>query len=305
MIGEIPNLADFSAPRYWPTWMGLGVTRLAVALPHKTRLALGAWLGKTSGQWVASRRQTVETNLALCFPALDEQERKQLARRHLESLGMGMIETAMSWWLDDGTLRPLAVLEGEEHLQAAREKGRGVILFTGHFTSLELAGHLLGIHFPLHVMYRPLRNPLADAVVLRARCQRSPGVYARDDIRAMVRGLEQGATVWYAMDQDQGGARVVFAPFFGVPTATLTTTSRLAKITGAAVVPYWPARLPNGHYRIRIFPALENFPGDPDQDAARLNALLEEWIREVPEQYLWVHRRFKTRPPGVPDPYKR
>lgn len=298
------NLNDFLTPRYWPTWLGLGITRLIVNLPHGRRLALGSWLGKTLGQLVASRRQTVMTNLALCFPLLNEDERQRLAWSHLEALGMGMMEIAMTWWLDDSALRPLAELEGMHYLESALQQGQGVILFTGHFTSMELAGHLLAMQVPFHTIYRPLRNPLADAVLLRARLRRSQRVYARDDIRSMIRSLREGAAVMYAMDQDQGGAHAVFAPFFGVPTATLTTTSRLAKLTGATVTPYWPTRLPNGRYRIRILPPLEDFPGDPAQDAARLNALLEGWIREVPEQYLWVHRRFKTRPPGFPDLYR-
>jgi len=301
----VSSLSSFLAPRYWPTWVGLGLTRILVSLPHSMRLTLGAWLGWTLGRWVASRYRTVDVNLKLCFPELDESGRRQLVRYHLESLGMGMVETAMSWWLDDTDLRPLVEVEGKEHLQTALRKGRGVILFTGHFTTLEIAAHLLAIHVPFHAMYRPLRNSLADSVVLRARCRRSPRVYARDDIRAMIRSLGEGAAVWYAMDQDQGGAHSVFSPFFGVPAATITTTTRLARITGAAVVPYWPVRLPDGRYRIRIFPALEDFPGsDPSQDTDRINAMLEGWVREVPDQYLWVHRRFKTRPPGSPDLYK-
>ena len=254
---------------------------------------------------MVSRRQTVEINLRLCFPALSDEERHPLAQRHLEALGMGMVETAMSWWLGDAALRALGEVEGLEHLQAALERKKGILLFTGHCTTLELAAHLLATHVSFHAMYRPLRNRLADAIVLRARARRSPRVYARDDIRALLRSLSEGAAVWYAMDQDQGGAHAVFAPFFGVPASTITTTSRLARMTGAAVVPYWPIRLPDGRYRIRVFPALEDFPKDPLQDTARLNALLESWIREAPEQYLWVHRRFKTRPPGEPDLYGR
>lgn len=298
------NFTKFLAPRYWATWLGLGITRLAVMLPHRQRLALGRWLGRTLGSLIKSRRRTIATNLKLCFPELTNPEREQLIYRHLESLGMGMIETAMSWWLNDDELSALAIIEGAEYLRSAQANGYGVILFTGHFTSLELGGHLLGIHFPVHAMYRQLRNYLADSIVLQGRSRRSPKLYARDDIRSMVRDLKKGAIVWYAMDQDQGGAQAIFAPFFGVPAATLTTTSRLAKLTGALVIPYWPTRLPDGRYRIRILPALDNFPSDPAQDAIRLNALLEEWIKQTPEQYLWVHRRFKTRPAGMLDFYK-
>ena len=301
---NFPTYSQWLGLRHWPTWCGLGLTRAVVALPHAQRLALGAGLGKRLGVWATSRHHTVEVNLALCFPTWSAAKRQQLLVRHFESLGMGMIETAMSWWLEDAALRPLVQIEGEEHLQAAASKGQGVILLTGHCTTLELAAHLLAIHVPFHAMYRPLRNPLADAVVLRARLRRSPCVYAHHDIRALVRSLSEGATVWYATDQDQGGGHAVFAPFFGVPAATLTTVSRLARLSGAAVVPYWPIRLPNGQYHIRIFSALEDFPTDPTTDTIRLNALLEGWVSATPEQYLWVHRRFKTRPPGVLDPYR-
>lgn len=221
---------------------------------------------------------------------------------------MGIVETAMSWWLNDTELHNLVTVTGVNNLVTACARGRGVILFTGHFTTLELAGHLLSIQlpaYPIHAMYRPLRNSLADAIVLRARCRRSPHIFARTDIRAMIRSLKEGAIVWYAIDQDQGGAQSLFAPFFGIPAATLTTTSRLAQITGAAVVPYFPMRLDNGNYRLEIFPALDNFPQSPLADAIRLNELLAQWIRIIPEQYLWAHRRFKTRPPGMPDLYQK
>jgi len=303
-----PSLTNFFSPRYWPIWLGLGITRIVVSLPHELRLALGKKLGKFSSWFVAQRRHIVEANLRLCFPHLSESELQTLIQNHWQALGMGMIEIAMSWWLDDAQLYPLAEIEGKDNLRIALAQGRGVILFTGHFTTLELGAHLLSIHlptYPIHAMYRPLRNPLADAIVLRARSRRSPRIFMRTDIRTMIRSLKDGAIVWYATDQDQGGADTLFAPFFGIPAATLTTTSRLAQITDAAVVPYLPMRLANGHYCLRIFPALENFPNTPLQDATRLNELLAQWIRAIPEQYLWVHRRFKTRPPGIPNPYQK
>ncbi|CAK0774174.1 Lipid A biosynthesis lauroyltransferase [Gammaproteobacteria bacterium] len=295
--------SHFLSPRHWPTWLGLGFSRAIATLPYDWQLSLGAVIGTRLGQWVSSRRHTVEINLKLCFPELSQVERDQLANRHFASLGMGMIEMAMSWWLKDEELSPLVHIEGEVHFWEALSKGKGVIFLTGHSTTLEISGHLLAIRLPFEAMYRPLRNPLANAAMLRARLKRSPKLIALNDIRGMVRSLKAGSAIWYATDQDQGGGHSVFVPFFGQLAATLSTTSRLAKATGAAVVPYWPTRTPEGQYHLQIFPALEDFPTEATQDTARLNLLLEDWIRCAPEQYLWAHRRFKTRPPGFPDLY--
>ncbi len=300
-----PSFYDFLSPRYWPTWLGLGLMRGIVSLPHKLRLLFGRGLGLLLGSVLIRRRQVIKANLDLCFPELPPKARKQLFWRHWQALGMGMVETAMSWWMDDEALRNLVEVTGLEHLENALMEKRGVILLTGHCTTLELAAHALAVYCPFHAMYRPLRNRLADSVVLRARLSRSPRVYTSQDTRAMVRSLREGAAVWYAMDQDQGRQHAVFVPFFGIPTATITTTTRLARMSDSAVVPYWPQRLANGRYRIKILPKLADFPGEQEQDTWRINALLEDLIRETPEQYLWAHRRFKTRPPGSPSLYPR
>ena len=220
-------------------------------------------------------------------------------RRHIQALGMALPETAMSWWAPNERLAAMADVRGVEHLQEALARGRGVILMTGHFTTMELAAHILFQHVEFDAMYRPMKNRLMDAVVERARKVRGNTVFRRDDPRAMLRSLKQGHAVWYGPDQDYGRRHSVFARFFGVSAATITSTARFAAMTGAAVVPFFPQRLPEGRYRIEVLPALEGFPsGDAVADAQRVNDLIESRVLEAPEQYLWIHRRFKTRPEG-------
>ncbi len=295
----------YRTPRYWPIWIGLGAMRVAAALPLRTALRLGFALGRGLG-WLARRRcHVAAVNLRLCFPELDAGARAQLLEANLAATGMGLLEIALCWWAPDAALRERVEIEGLEHYDAALARGKGAILLTGHFTTLELGAGLFALHRPFHAMYRPHGNPLYDTVMRWARERRSRmATIPRDDVRAMLRALKRGETVWYAPDQDYGGTDSVFVPFFGIPARTITATSRFARITGAAVVPYYPERLADGRYRIRVLPALEGFPSDDEfRDAARINALIEGWVRAVPEQYLWVHRRFKGRPPGEPKLY--
>ncbi|HAS51120.1 MAG TPA: lipid A biosynthesis lauroyl acyltransferase [Gammaproteobacteria bacterium] len=297
---------QFLAPRYWPIWLGLGTMRLMMVLPFRWQLRLGGWIGRAFGRLATRRRRIAETNLALCFPELTDAQRTIWLQEHFTSLGIGLFEVAMAWWQTDEKLRSLAQVKGAEHLQQAMARGKGVILLTGHFTTLELGARLITLQQPFHAMYRKHKNPLYENAQRRQRewrCRLPP--LPHEDLRGLLRAFKQGHAVWYAPDQDHGLRNSVFAAFFGVPACTLAATSRLATLSGAAVVPYFPRRLPGvAGYEIVILPALENFPGDdPIADARRINELLEHHIRQMPEQYLWVHRRFKTRPPGEPGFY--
>ncbi len=286
------------APRYWPTWAGLALGRAIAALPYRLQMAMGRALGRIARRLARERRQIAATNLALCFPDLDRQARERLLRAHFESLGMGIVETAMSWWTPAGRLAGLARIEGLEHLERALDRGKGVILLSAHFTTLEIGGRLLALRAPFHVLYRPHKNPAFEAVMRKARELHFEKAIPRDDMRGFLRSLRGNMPVWYAPDQNYGREHSIFATFFGVPAATITATHRLAKISGAAVVPFFPERLPHdAGYRLRLLPALEDFPG-PDEaaDTQRINDLIEAEVRRIPEQYLWVHRRFKTRP---------
>lgn len=280
--------------------------KLMAALPFRWQMAVGGQIGRWIGKIAHRRRRIAEINLTLCFPEMTPIERASLLEDHFAALGIGFFEIAMAWWASDEKLRGLARIEGAEYLQQALDRGKGVILLTGHFTTLELGARFITWQQPFHAMYRPHKNPLFEAVMRRERERRSrlPPL-SREDLRGLLRAFKQGHAVWYAPDQNHGIRNSLFVPFFGVPACTITATSRLATLSGAAVVPYFARRLAGSTgYEVIILPALESFPSsDLIADTRRINELLEQQIRQAPEQYLWVHRRFKTRPPGSPSVY--
>ncbi len=257
---------------------------------------------------VPRRRHIAETNIRLCFPELNAAEQHELVKKIFRSSGIFIVEIGAAWWSSDSKLSPLCHIEGMEHLDAAKQQGKGVILLSAHFTCLEIGGRLLHQHTPdFFAMYKYHRNPLVHYVMKYNRERGILGAIERSDILTLIRTLKAGNVCWYALDQDFGTFYAVFAPFFGIQTATLTATSRIAKITGAAVVPFFVRRLDDGSgYQLTFLPALEDFPsGDDLADATRTNALIEAEVRKAPDQYLWVHRRFKSRPEGEADVYRR
>lgn len=292
--------------RHVPAWLVAGLLWCTTRLPFAWQLAVGRLLGRILLGLARNRREIARTNLALCFPEFTADKRRQLLQAHFASLGIALVETALSWWGSDRRLRPLAHLAGLEHLEAALHQGRGAILLSAHFTTLEIGGRLLALHAPFHVLYRDHKNPVIETLQRRARRRSFEKAIPRGDLRAMLASLKQNRPVWYAPDQDFGRTNSVFVPFFGIPAATLTATSRLARLSGAPVVPFFQRRLPGTRgYELTLLPALEDFPGDDiNQDTRRLMALIETRVRQQPDQYLWVHRRFKTRPPGEPPLYE-
>ncbi|MBK7251855.1 MAG: hypothetical protein IPI06_13585 [Gammaproteobacteria bacterium] len=297
--------ARLYGPRYWPTWLALGLLRLSALLPFGAQLVCGRWLGRLAWHLMRPQRGTVRRNLELCMPGLGAQDRERLARRHFESLGIGLFETANAWWLPDEAMRRRGRLEGLEHLEAALGRGRGALLLGAHFTTTETAVRFLAMQLPLSVMYRPSSNALLAEFLRRNRSRRLRRAIPRDDIRTLVGALKGNECVWYAPDQSYRKKGAQMARLFGIPAATNVATSRLARMTGAAVLPYFVERLPGTRsYRAVIHPALEDFPGDsPVADAERINRGIEDCARRVPDQYLWVHRRFKSIEPGAADPY--
>lgn len=303
---EPPQTGHFLSPRYWPTWLGLGLLQLSLLLPYPAMLRLGRWLGSLLYYLMPVRRRVVQTNLRLCFAERAEDERKRLARESFISAATALFEGALSWWGSDRRLKALYRIEGLEHLEAARAQGKGVILLGGHYTTLEISGRLLAYHVEgLQPIYKPAKNPLFETVMARSRKRRFDDLVPSADMRTIVRNLKRGKVMWYAPDQDFGRRHSVFAPFFGFPTATLTTTARLARLSGAPVVPYYSERLPGSEgFLVKLLPPLEGFPsGDDMADATLVNQTLEAQIARVPEQYLWLHKRFKTRPRGEPRVY--
>ncbi|HMM44567.1 MAG TPA: LpxL/LpxP family Kdo(2)-lipid IV(A) lauroyl/palmitoleoyl acyltransferase [Candidatus Macondimonas sp.] len=294
-------------PRHWPTWILMGVLWLIAQTPYRIQLATGRALGRLAYHAIRRRRHVAERNLALCFPELSPSERRTLLRRHFESLGMGIVELPMSWWAPAGAIDRRLTLEGLEHLQAVQARGQGAILLSGHFTSIDICGRLFAPHADVDILFRPQDNPVIEHFLGGHRKRRFRHAIERHDIRAMVRALRQGRTIWYAPDQNYRGRNSALVPFFGHPAPTNTGTTRLARMTGAAVLPfYMERRLETGQYLIRIDPPLDDFPSDdPVADTARQNRILEAQIRCCPEQYLWVHERFKKRPAPLPDVYAR
>jgi KDO2-lipid IV(A) lauroyltransferase len=291
--------AQFFHPRFWPSWLGLLLMRLSIYCPVRMQL----WLAKITSLLMKPamkrRRYIAKRNLELCFPDMSDEQRNTLLEKNLQTMGMMMIETAMSWWASDAMLQKRVTYHGLEHLDAALAKGKGVILLTGHFTSMEIGGRLIMLKYPCYVMFRELTNPLFNAFMVRARTYHSEGIVMQKEPRAMVRALRKNKIVWYAPDQDLGKRQSVFAKFFGIQASTVMATARLAKMSGAAVIPFTPRRDEKGHYTLTLSAPLDDFPsGDDLADAQRINDVLEHEIRQSPEQYLWVHRRFKTQPDG-------
>ncbi len=299
---------DYLAPRYWLTWLGLALLWLLGKLPFPLIMALGSAIGRLVYWLLPSRRHVVRTNLRLCFPALSDIEREQLVKRNFAATGIAALEGGLSWWGSERALRRRYHIEGLEHIEAAKAAGKGVLLIGGHFVTLEMSGHLLAFHDDtVNPIYKPASNPLFNAVMVNSRKRLFDDLLENADMRTIIRALKKQKVVWYAPDQDFGRHSTVFAPFFGVPTATLTTTARLAKLSGAVLLPFYSQRTAgNRGYEVKILPPLEGFPsGDDVADATRLNRVLEELIALAPEQYLWAHKRFKTRPAGEPHRYKR
>ena len=293
-------------PRYWPMWLFFGILRICALFPYGFQIGAGKRLGRLLRRLSAKRRAIVDTNLMLCFPDKTDTERAQLALASFESLGISVMEMAMCWWWKPERLQPLVEIRGLEHVQKELDNQRGVILLSGHFTSLEIGGRLLALYLPFQAMYRTQKNLLFDSLLYTKRQGYLQDVVSRKNTRRMIKGIKSLIPTWYAPDQNFGGERNVFAPFFGIQTATISASARLAKSSDAAMVPFYPERKPdNSGYILWLLPALENFPsGDDVADATAINATIERFARQRPEQYMWVHKRFKTRPEGEPELYQ-
>lgn len=290
-------------PRQWPLWLLLGAMVLLARLPWAWQRALGRRLGGVLRLAMGRRRHVAARNLALCFPALDDATRDALLRAHFAALAIGLFEFARAWWGSIAPMRRTVRIEGLGHLEAARAGGRGVILVSGHFTTLELCGRLLCDRVPLAGMYRPHAQGALEWAVKRGRLRYAVAMFGRDELRPAIRHLKQGGVLWFAPDQETRRGDSVYVPFFGRPASSLTSTHQLARLSGAAVLAFAHERDAGGRYLLRISPPFEGFPtSDATADTARVMAAIEGMARAVPAQYLWIHRRFKRQPEGG-DPY--
>jgi Kdo2-lipid IVA lauroyltransferase/acyltransferase len=292
--------ASLLGPRYWLSWLGLGIVRLVGRLPWRAQFALGRLLGALTVRLPGERRHVARRNIQLCFPDLDAAAREVLLRASLRDLGLMFVEFALAWFGSERAIeRVPCAFEGLEHLETCRRNGGGALLVGAHFSHLELCARLVSQRIRIAGMYRVMDDPVFERAVLRARLGYADAMFTKEDIRRTVRYLKGGGTVWYAPDQDMRGKDSVFVPFFGVPAATITATHHLARLSGAVVIPFFHRRNPDGGYSIRLEAPLADFPGaDVAADTARVNECVERMVREAPEQYLWIHKRFKTRPAG-------
>jgi KDO2-lipid IV(A) lauroyltransferase len=301
------SLAPFWTPRYWPVWLLLGALHGVARLPPSWQWRIGSRLGRLLRHLKRRQHRVARRNLELCFPELDAAARQTLLERHFEAVGMQFVEMGIGWFTPTDQLLGRVDIFGREHLDRALAKGRGALLFSGHFTTLEVCVPVLEVLVTnASCMYRPQRNAMMDVLIRRGRSRFAPEQIPRDNVRALLRKLRDNYAVAYMPDQTYLGKQSELLPFFGQPAVTNTATSKLASISGATVLPYFFRRLPDGRYRVDIGPALDDFPSDDlAADTSRLFALLEAYIRRAPEQYLWLYKKFKGRPPPYGDPYDR
>ena len=295
-------------PRHWPSWLAVGIMWLLGKLPRRAGLWLAIPIGWLAFHLASRRRKIAQRNIARCYPDLDELQQGKLQRAHFRSLARMLFEVCWCWSGSERRVLGWVRHEGLEHFEKALNDERGLLLITCHVTCLEMGGRIAGSKAPeAKGVYRPLKNPVIEWYQNRSRERYVAGAISKHDTRKIVRFLRNGGALWYAPDQDYGAARSEFVPFFGIQTATLKANVQLAAMSDCQVVPMFPVfDAASNTWTAHYDPPLENFPsGDMHADLARINRMFEEKVRSAPEQYWWIHRRFKTRPPGEPPFYEQ
>ena len=279
----------------------VGILKFLNRCPLLLQLVLARWIGLFLKFvfMILKRSKVIKANLNRCFPDLGDRERRKLTDQHLHSLGLSLIEVATIWYESPEVICQKVHIEGQEYLKEALAQGQGALLLMGHFTTLEMSIRL-SIDFPTSALYFPLKNPYLEKILKKNRERFNGRIIANKNMRGILRELKSNRALYYLPDHHMVTKSSVFAPFFGRPLSTITATSRVAKLSGTTVLPTRTERLKAGKsYRIVIEPPLKDFPsGDDLQDATKINQIIEKWIHQSPEQYFWVHRRFKITPPG-------
>ncbi|MFZ5756983.1 MAG: LpxL/LpxP family Kdo(2)-lipid IV(A) lauroyl/palmitoleoyl acyltransferase [Pseudomonadota bacterium] len=284
-------------PRYWPAWLLVPFTFVIAWLPWPVQRLLGNLLGDLTWLALPGRRHITRRNLELCFPDWSTARREQVARESFRSTGIAVFESAMAWWRDPGLLAARTHFIGLEKLQAAAAEGRGVLLLGAHYTTLEWMGAAVSARIPIDTIYRPQNNAAMERFVSGRRTRIYKRQLDRFDVRAIFRALKEGDVVWYTGDQDFGRKHAVFIPFFGVTAATVTAGSRFARVNDSVVMSVDFHRKEDGTYVCEFAPLPGTYPsGDEAADATLMNTCIEAGIRKAPGQYMWYHKRFKTRP---------
>jgi KDO2-lipid IV(A) lauroyltransferase len=293
-------------PRYWWVWLfAVPFTWLSAWLPWPVQRVVGNLLGDLTWLVAAGRRRVTLTNLRLCFPARDEAWRRQVARESFRNAAISLFESGWAWWRPVPVLARRLRVEGVENLQAARAQGRGILILGAHFTTLEFIGAAATPTVVVDTVYRPQNNAALEALVHARRSRYYGRQIDRRDVRGVFRALKENRAVWYTGDQDFGMRQAVFAPFFGVPAATVTAATRFARHNDSVALPVNFRRERDGSYVLCFEPPIAGFGADEAADAAAMNRHIEQGILKAPGQYMWFHRRFKSTPPGEASRYAR
>ncbi len=298
--------AEFLLPRYWGTLIIISVMYLLSLLPFKVQLALGRNIGRLAMRIMRKRQVTIRRNLELCFPHTEKRQREAILKDNIDNTGIALFETAMAWFWSDKRVNKHVTIKGMEHLEALEKSGKGALMLAVHSMNLELGARAFGIKKSGTGVYRPNNNPCFDYFQYKGRSRSNRTLIDRKNVKAMLEALKTGERVWYAPDHDYGNRRSTFAPLFAVKNACTTTgTSLLVDSTDCAIVPFTMVRGKDGHYTLTISAPVEGFPKEDHQRAAAfVNQIVETSILASPSQYMWLHRRFKTRPEGEDCLYK-
>ena len=290
---------SFFLPKYWLTWLGVFILYSISWLPYKLQLFLGKNIGRLLFKIGSSRKKVALKNLQLCFPDMPASEHQRILKANFENTGIALLETGMGWWWPNWRVQRKVTVVGMEHLEKAQQEGHGVLFLAMHYLSAEINCRGVGCTHPMVVFYRPHNNPLMEFFQFRGRGRSNKYMLGKRDVKGLIKALRDGESCIYLPDQDYGRNKSLFVPFFAVPDAATTTgTLIFAKQKNTKTMMIIPTRNDDGSgYTIEIMPPFENFPtGDDRADVIRVNQALEKAILRKPEQYMWLHRRFKTRP---------
>ncbi|MGL4474786.1 MAG: LpxL/LpxP family Kdo(2)-lipid IV(A) lauroyl/palmitoleoyl acyltransferase [Shewanella sp.] len=299
MVEQAKFSAKLLHPRFWLVWFGVGLARLLLLLPLRWQMKIGAAIGRHAMKFVKSRVNIAKRNIELCFPQLSPSEQTALLTRNFEETGKAIFDTVSAWWWPDSKIHRHMQINGQEFVEEARAQGHGVILFAVHCLPLEMGARIFGQFQPGVGVYRPHNNPVIEYLQVKGRLRSNKALVPKRDMRQMVRSLRATDVIWYTADQDFGRSSAIFIPFFAVKdAATITGATTLAKLGKAKVLPFFVERNhDDSGYNIEIMAPLTDFPGENEVvDATRGNRIVEQIISRNPAQYMWLHRRFKTRP---------
>ncbi len=303
----MPDTPNLKHPRHWISWFGMAVLRLIGSLPFPVIYAISAILGEIFYRIVPSRAHVTLVNLKLCFPDMPQSERKQMARRHFRLLVCSLLSIGSFWWSRPSRLRRLVTTKGIEHLQNAQQEGHNVIILAPHFVTLDAGGLRMSIDRKMSTMYQIHPNPVFDRFILQARCRFDGMLIDRKaPLTRLIRSIRSGVPFYYLPDQNAGAGHGIFVPFFGIQASTFPALGKLTQAGKAVVIPCSNRIIPWRGIETVLGPPLKDFPvGDAYEDTLRMNQAVEHMVREVGADYLWSHKRFKRRPEGEADLYKK